>query len=108
MNAALFEITGTATRTTRVVTIRVSSKQPEVSSAVSSAAFDTLEQYLQDHRGALYLDTGLLFINSESIAAFKSGAGADWRLSGLVLGMLLGITLVAISSRWTMERREDE
>ena len=74
----------------------------------SSAAFDTLEQYLQDHRGALYLDTGLLFINSESIAAFKSGAGADWRLSGLVLGMLLGITLVAISSRWTMERREDE
>ena len=108
VNAALFEITGTATRTTRVVTIRVSSKPPEISSAVSSAAFDTLEQYLQDHRGALYLDTGLLFINSESIAAFKSGAGADWRLSGLVLGMLLGITLVAISSRWTMERREDE
>ena len=99
VNAALFEITGTATRTTRVVTIRVSSKQPEISSAVSSAAFDTLEQYLH---------TGLLFINSESIAAFKSGAGADWRLSGLVLGMLLGITLVAISSRWTMERREDE
>ena len=37
VNAALFEITGTATRTTRVVTIRVSSKQPEISSAVSSA-----------------------------------------------------------------------
>ncbi|WJZ03142.1 hypothetical protein [Corynebacterium freiburgense] len=100
-----FEVTGTATRSTRVITIRVASQEPETSSLVSVKVFDTMHQYLEENRGLLYFDTGILPTRPEGISAFRAGAGVDWPVAGTALGLLTGITLVAVSTRWTFPRK---
>ncbi|MDO4685795.1 MAG: hypothetical protein Q4A92_04540 [Corynebacterium sp.] len=96
-----FEVTGTATRSTRVITIRVASEKPEISSVVAVKVFDTMYQYIEENRGLLYFDTGVLPTRPEGISVFRAGAGVDWPVAGASLGFLLGLTVVALSSRWT-------
>lgn len=103
-----FVVTSTATRAARTITLRVTSKDPRISSVVAVRVFVTMQQYLDQHRGSVYLDTGIAPTEPAGITAYYAGVGADWPVSGTVLGMITGFTVVVVSARLPQLRRGSE
>lgn len=105
--ADAFKVSGTAVRRTRVITVRVTSRHNEVTTAVSDKVFPTLQKFVQENKGSLYKDTGLQYLSTEPVAVRTVGAGTAWGPSGVVLGLLAGLTVVAVVTprRPTMARR---
>ncbi|MDO5075917.1 hypothetical protein [Corynebacterium sp.] len=100
-----FEITGNATRAARTINVRVTSSDPKVTSLVAVHSFGALQQYLDQHRGSVYLDTAVQSTQPEGISAYYAGVGADWPVAGTILGMMAGFTVVVLTARLPRRRK---
>lgn len=91
-----FKVSGTAVRRTRVITVRVTSRSTEVTTTVSDKVFSTLQTFVKENKGSLYKDTSLQYLSTEPVAVRTVGAGTAWGPSGVLLGLLAGLTIVAV------------
>lgn len=108
--ASSFKVSGTAVRRTRVITVRITSRDNEVTTTASDKVFATLQTFVKETKGSLYKDTGLQYLSTEPVAIRTVGAGTAWGPSGVVLGLLAGLAVVALATprRPTTARRGEK